>query len=261
MSSLFSSVFVNFEFFVSGRWSHYVVRNPITPFLTMDIPRLFFWAILCRVNEACSLQNTEGFLSNPWVLKESLRYFPVLNFFQKALPPFLLQLHKSCGIKKTNSQKGMEMAPGLHPNVWRGHEKVSNDQFWYENISVLCLADVWVSHGVGDGSRTPPRSMEQVWIKFQITNFTMPNNVSSMIYALKSVPSLADVGFPMGTGMARELHPDVRRGSWKSFKWQTNNVSSVKYALKSVPSLANVGVCPLELQPDACRGQEKHSNH
>ena len=134
------------------------------------------------------------------------------------------------------------MAPGLHTDAWRGHEKVSNDQFWYENISVPCLADVGVSHGVGDGSRTPPRSMERVWIKFQITNFTMPNNVSSMIYALKSVPSLADVGFPMGTGMARELHPDVRRGSWKSFKWQPNNVSSVKYALKSVPGLADVGV-------------------
>ena len=213
MSSLFSSVFVNFEFFVSGRWSHYVVRNPITPFLTMDIPRLFFWAILCRVNEACSLQNTEGFSSNPWVLKESLRYFPVLNFFQKALPPFLLQLHKSCGIKKTNSQKGMEMAPGLHPDVWRGHEKVSNDQFWYENISVLCLAGVWVSHGVGDGSRTPPRSMERVWIKFQITNFTMPNNVSSDICS-KISPSLLMLGFTMGLGMAPELHPEVWSRSW-----------------------------------------------
>ena len=227
MSSLFSSVFVNFEFFVSGRWSHYVVRNPITPFLTMDIPRLFFWAILCRVNEACSLQNTEGFLSNPWVLKESLRYFPVLNFFQKALPPFLLQLHKSCGIKKTNSQKGMEMAPGLHPDVWRGHEKVSNDQFWYENISLLCLADVWVSHGVEDGSRTPPRSMERVWIKFQITNFTMPNNVwqtclqTCLFYDIcsKISPSLLMLGFPMRTGVAPELHPDLWRGSGKSFKW------------------------------------------
>ena len=42
--------------------------------------------------------------------------------------------------------------------------------------------------------------MERVWIKFQITNFTMPNNVSSMIYALKSVPGLADVGVPHGDG-------------------------------------------------------------
>ena len=31
-----------------------------------------------------------------------------------------------------------------------------------------------------------------------MTNFNMPNNVSSMKYALKSVPGLADVGVPHG---------------------------------------------------------------
>ena len=31
-----------------------------------------------------------------------------------------------------------------------------------------------------------------------MTHFNMPNNVSSMIYALKSVPSLADAGVPHG---------------------------------------------------------------
>ena len=30
--------------------------------------------------------------------------------------------------------------------------------------------------------------------KFQMTHFTMPNNISSMKYALKSVPGHADVG-------------------------------------------------------------------
>ena len=200
MSSLFSSVFCQFRVFCQWQMKSLCCSKSHNPLFDNGYSQAIFWAILCRVTEACSLQNTEGFLSNPWVLKESLRYFPVLNFFQKALPPFLLQLHKSCGIKKTNSQKGMEMAPGLHPNVWRGHEKVSNDQFWYENISVLCLADVWVSHGVGDGSRTPPRSMERVWIKFQITNFTMPNNVSSMIYGLKSVPPCWCWGSPWGQG-------------------------------------------------------------
>ena len=30
--------------------------------------------------------------------------------------------------------------------------------------------------------------------KFQMTNFIMPNNISSMNYALKSVPGLVDVG-------------------------------------------------------------------
>ena len=31
-----------------------------------------------------------------------------------------------------------------------------------------------------------------------MTNFNMPNNVSSMKYALKSVPGFADVGVPHG---------------------------------------------------------------
>ena len=36
--------------------------------------------------------------------------------------------------------------------------------------------------------------------KFQMTNFTMPNNTYSMKYALKSVPGLADVEVPHGGG-------------------------------------------------------------
>ena len=36
--------------------------------------------------------------------------------------------------------------------------------------------------------------------KFQMTNFTMTNNMSSMKYALKTVPGLADVGVPHGDG-------------------------------------------------------------
>ena len=63
------------------------------------------------------------------------------------------------------------------------------------------LADVGVPHGDGDGSRTPPRCMEGVRKKFQTTDFIMPNNISSMKYAVKSVPGLADVGVPL-MGMA-----------------------------------------------------------
>ena len=70
----------------------------------------------------------------------------------------------------------------------------------YTLISVPGLADVGVPHGVGDGPRTPSRCMEGVWKKFQMTNFDMPNNVSSMKYTLKSVPGLADVGVPHGDG-------------------------------------------------------------
>ena len=33
-----------------------------------------------------------------------------------------------------------------------------------------------------------------------MTNLTMPNNISSMKCALKSVPGLADVGVPHGVG-------------------------------------------------------------
>ena len=36
--------------------------------------------------------------------------------------------------------------------------------------------------------------------KFQMTNFTMPNNSCCMKYALESVPGLADVGVPHGDG-------------------------------------------------------------
>ena len=36
--------------------------------------------------------------------------------------------------------------------------------------------------------------------KFEMTNFTMPNNVSSMICALKSIPGFADVGVLHGDG-------------------------------------------------------------
>ena len=37
-------------------------------------------------------------------------------------------------------------------------------------------------------------------LEFLMTNFTMPNNISSMKYALKAVPGLADVGVPHGDG-------------------------------------------------------------
>ena len=42
--------------------------------------------------------------------------------------------------------------------------------------------------------------VREVQKKFQMTIFTMPNNISYMKYALKSVPGLADVGVPHGDG-------------------------------------------------------------
>ena len=69
------------------------------------------------------------------------------------------------------------------------------------------LPDVGVPHGDGDGPRTPPRCMEEVRKKFQMTNFIMPNNSCSMRYALKSVPGLADVGVPHGDGVGPRTPP------------------------------------------------------
>ena len=42
--------------------------------------------------------------------------------------------------------------------------------------------------------------VREVQKKFQMTNFTMPNNICSMKYALKSFPGIADVGVLHGVG-------------------------------------------------------------
>ena len=47
-----------------------------------------------------------------------------------------------------------------------------------------------------------------------MTNFNMPNNVSSMKYALKSVPGLADVWVPHGVEDGpRDSGPQVHGGA------------------------------------------------
>ena len=86
----------------------------------------------------------------------------------------------------------------------------------------------------------------QVRKKFQITNLTMPNNVSSMKYALKSVPGLADVGVPHGDGDGPRTPPRCMEGVRKTFQITyltiLDNFSFMKYVLKSAPGLADVGV-------------------
>ena len=77
-----------------------------------------------------------------------------------------------------------------------------------------------------------------------MTNFDVPNNVSSMKYALKSVPGLPDVWVPHGDGP--RTPPRCMGRVWKKFQ-MTNlytpyYVPSMKYALKSVPGLADVWV-------------------
>ena len=79
-----------------------------------------------------------------------------------------------------------------------------------------------------------------------MTNFYMPNNVSSMKYALKSVPGLADVGVPHGVEDGPRTTPRCVGRVWKKFQMTNfimpNNNCTMKYALKAVPGLADVGV-------------------
>ena len=84
-----------------------------------------------------------------------------------------------------------------------------------------------------------------VWKKFQMTNFVMPNNVSFMKYALKSVLGLADVGVPHGNGDGPRTSPRCMGRNWKKFQITNfdipKNVSFMKYPLKSVPDIADDG--------------------
>ena len=78
--------------------------------------------------------------------------------------------------------------------------------------SVPGLADVGVLHGDGDVPRTPPRCLEWVRKKFQMTNFIMPNKTSSMKHTPKSVTGLADGGVPHGVGDGPRAPPRCQRG-------------------------------------------------
>ena len=71
----------------------------------------------------------------------------------------------------------------------------------YALKSVPGLADVGVLHGDEDGPRTPPRCLEAVREKFQLTNLNVTNNFFFMMHSLKSVPGLADVEVPHGDGL------------------------------------------------------------
>ena len=79
-----------------------------------------------------------------------------------------------------------------------------------------------------------------------MTNFTIPNNISSVKFALKSVPGLADAGVPHGDGDGPRTPPRCMEGVWKKFPRtdfiMPSNICSIKCALKSVPGLADAGV-------------------
>ena len=67
--------------------------------------------------------------------------------------------------------------------VWKKSQATNFDMLKYASSmkfalkSVTGLADVGVLHGDGDGPRAQPRC-QGVRKKFQMTNLTMPNNIS-----------------------------------------------------------------------------------
>ena len=69
------------------------------------------------------------------------------------------------------------------------------------------------------GLRMAPELHPDVWggsgKMFEMTNFYMPKYVSSMKYALKSVPVLADVGVPHGDGDGPRAQPRCQGGPEK----------------------------------------------
>ena len=79
----------------------------------------------------------------------------------------------------------MGMAPELHPYVWKGSGNkmtifdtpIYVSSMKYALKSVPGLADFGVPHGDGNGYRTSARCLEGVRKKFQMTNFTMHNNI------------------------------------------------------------------------------------
>ena len=101
------------------------------------------------------------------------------------------QLGENLGSVRQKSQLGIF---SVRKNCTYGNPAYNSCSMIYAVKSVPGLADVRVLHGDGDGPRTPPRCLEGVWKKFQMTNFTMTNNSCSMKDALKPVPGLADVG-------------------------------------------------------------------
>ena len=102
----------------------------------------------------------------------------------------------------------------------------------YALKSVLGLTDVEVPHGDEDGPRGTPRCVGRVWKKFQMTNFYMPNNFSSMKCVLKSVPCLPDAGVPHGDGDGPQSYTQMFGGVWKKFQiinlTMPNNIYSME---------------------------------
>ena len=78
--------------------------------------------------------------------------------------------------------------------------------------------------GSSMGMGMAPRPNPDVWRgqeKFQMSNFTVPNNSCFMKYALISVPGLADVGVPNGDGDGPRTPPRCLEVNRKNIQMTT----------------------------------------
>ena len=89
----------------------------------------------------------------------------------------------------------------------------------YALVSVPGLADIGVLHRGWEWPQDPTQVSGEVRRKFQMTNFTMPDNSCSMKYALKLVPGPADVGVPPRDGDGPSAPP---RCPWGPEKFSNN---------------------------------------
>ena len=107
----------------------------------------------------------------------------------------------------------IRMAPELNQDVWRGQKNFQATSFTMSQ-ALLMLGSPW-QWGWPQSSTQMSGGVRK---NFQMTNFTMLNNISSMKYSLKSVPGLADVGVLHGDGDGPRTPPRCLEGSGKSFK-------------------------------------------
>ena len=90
--------------------------------------------------------------------------------------------------------------------------------------------------------------------KFQMTNFDMPNNISYLKHALKSVTGLADVGVLQGDGDGPRAPSRCMEGGMKKFQMTNYDMKiSLSFALLMFGFRMGLGMAP-ELHPEVWSG-------
>ena len=112
------------------------------------------------------------------------------------------------------------MSGGVRKKVWNALIYNAQQYLFAKVCSKISPWSCWC-WGTPWGWGWIPRLNPDVWgvrKKIQMTNIILLNNTSSMLYALKSVPSLADVGVLQGNGDGPRAPPRCPGGPEK-IKW------------------------------------------